>query len=159
MRLMLFALMPTVMLNACVYYEYSGDGEPDDFDWEDYLNGDGEDCLPCEEDDALVDADLQLAPDSAAAGDTFIATVSSGNGVDLAAVVDVVLDGPCEILAIDAGSDEVTIAIQVADDASSGAIDLWVAFADGTAAVLEGALEIQPADETGDDHETGDTCP
>ncbi len=161
MRLFTLALIPLLTLNACVYYEYSGDGDDREWNWEDYLNGDddGDDpsCVPCEDDDDLIDAGLTLSPDSAQAGDTFIATIASDNGTNLSGVVDVLLDGPCEILAIDASSGGVTIAVTVDDDAGAGDIDLWVAFDDGSTAHLEGALEVQPAGSAG--HDDGDTCP
>lgn len=161
MRSTTLILATLAALNGCIYYESNGSGA-DDWDWSDaFDDGSGDDCVPCQSDTGddepgLIDAGLSLSPDEATAGDTFIATVSSTNGTDLGGVVDVIFDGDAEVLATQVHDDHLTLAVHVDGAAADGSLDLWVAFDDGSVAVLEAALTVSATDAPAD---AGDSCP
>lgn len=134
--------------SGCIYYE-GGDGcGPDCWDgsdWDDWGDDledefDGDSDADTEEPPA-DEEDYTCTPDAAHPGDTLIADVTSNDGDDLSATVDVQVFGDCAILHWEASADSIMLVLEV-DPEATGACDVLIENEDGSTDFFDDALDV-----------------
>ena len=143
MRLTSIALA-VAMLNGCIYYENTGDGEGGlDDEWGDW-NGDGDITDPGQDTDTSDELALSIFidPDVVEQGQTTIVSVMSELDIDLTAVIDITATGDIVVSAIQPRPSEVVVGLTVGHTADLGGTDLTIAFEDGTTVFVEGVLTV-----------------